>query len=182
MEKSNRSNFKGRRGHERSIEEKFWDYVVIRDGCWGWSGARMHYGYPQLAPLKSKRAKRSKTAGEAPLRGHRVSWELHNGPIPEGKLVLHKCDNTICTNPDHLYLGTQTENTKDAWDRGRRKTKRHYSADGKVLCKYGHEKILITGFTNKYVCRTCQRLRFKAKNRLVEETVHNIASSEGKER
>jgi len=101
------------------------------------------------------------TATTHPVRGHRVSWEIHNGPIPEGMSVLHKCDNTICTNPEHLYLGTQTQNMQDAWDRGRRKSPREVTADGKIYCKKGHEKKLLPTLnkdgTQKTDCLLCRK-------------------------
>ena len=53
------------------------------------------------------------------LSTHRLAWELENGPIPDGKLVLHKCDVKTCCNPDHLYVGTAADNTGDALRRGR---------------------------------------------------------------
>ncbi len=50
---------------------------------------------------------------------HRAVWELFNGPVPEGLIVRHKCDNPRCCNPDHLELGTQKDNVQDCRDRGR---------------------------------------------------------------
>jgi hypothetical protein len=52
-------------------------------------------------------------------RTHTVSWELSNGPIPDGMQVNHHCDNPPCINPEHLYLGTQSQNMADMNARGR---------------------------------------------------------------
>lgn len=50
---------------------------------------------------------------------HRVAWELTNGRIGPGLNVCHRCDNRLCIRPDHLFLGTQSENARDMWGKGR---------------------------------------------------------------
>lgn len=54
-----------------------------------------------------------------PQKAHRIAWELTHGPIPVDRQINHHCDNPICVRPDHLYLGTQLDNLKDAVRRGR---------------------------------------------------------------
>ena len=71
------------------------------DSCWNWDGAKVEgYGYLWVI-------------GNHLIRAHRYAWQLANGDIPEGKLVLHKCDNRSCVNPSHLYLGDHSDNMKD---------------------------------------------------------------------
>src|SRR3954470_5960578 len=92
--------------------ERFWPKVERRgsDECWPWVGARQQTGYGIL--FKSSRPRRWHLA-------HRLSWELHNGPIPGGLHVLHRCDNPPCVNPAHLFLGTQADNNRDRGRKGR---------------------------------------------------------------
>jgi hypothetical protein len=97
----------------RPLAERYWEKVVPNDdGCWAWDGAVNNYGYGRI---------QQGHRGEGEKLAHRVSWEIHNGPIPDGMSVLHRCDNPPCTRPDDLYLGTQTENMRDAWERTRRR-------------------------------------------------------------
>lgn len=75
--------------------------------CWEWQGTKYPNGYGWL-----------KVFGQNTL-AHRFSYELHNGPIPDGMEIMHSCDVKHCINPDHLRAGTHQENMKEAQERGR---------------------------------------------------------------
>lgn len=79
-------------------------------GCWLWRGTIQTTGYGQI---------RVGQRGPVYL-AHRLAWELANGPIPKGMLVLHHCDNPPCVRPDHLFLGTHRDNALDCIAKGRR--------------------------------------------------------------
>lgn len=83
--------------------------VIKKDGCWDWNGS-LRDGYGVLAKGKNSL-----------IGSHRVSYILHNGEIPSQMLVLHSCDNRKCTNPDHLRLGTHSDNNQDMRNRKRAK-------------------------------------------------------------
>jgi len=96
------------KGKMLPIENRFWERVNKTKTCWIFTGTLngiMGYGTISREGIQTP--------------AHRVSWEIHNGPIPFGMWVLHKCDNPPCVNPEHLYLGTVTENTNDKVNRGR---------------------------------------------------------------
>ncbi len=79
-------------------------------GCLEWQGHRMPFGYGQI--MLDDGTHRVTTT-------HRAAWMLEHGPIPEGLVVRHKCDNPPCVNVAHLELGTHQDNAQDAVDRGR---------------------------------------------------------------
>lgn len=78
-------------------------------GCWNYGGRLFHSGYGQFS-LKTPEGWQNRLA-------HRVMWERVKGPIPDGLVVRHRCDNKRCFNPDHLELGTPAENRTDAIQR-----------------------------------------------------------------
>lgn len=93
------------------VEERFWRHVKKTAECWIWAGKeKSKRGYGQIG-LGGRGAKQA--------LAHRFSYELHKGPIPCGMVVMHSCDNPRCVNPDHLSVGTHSDNTQDAVSKGR---------------------------------------------------------------
>jgi hypothetical protein len=95
------------------IPERFMALVEKTATCWLWKGGTFDdWGYG-IWPKKGW-----------PKRTHRMSWQIHFGPIPNDMKVLHCCDNPPCVRPDHLFLGTDKDNHDDMVSKGRRKEQR----------------------------------------------------------
>lgn len=95
---------------QRTPDERFWSKVAIVDdpvSCWPWTGMRYANGYGRFSE------------GRAPVYAHRFIWRVKNGPIPKGKYVCHRCDNPPCVRPDHLFLGSPSDNVRDMLTKGR---------------------------------------------------------------
>jgi hypothetical protein len=91
--------------------KRFWVKVLkIHEGCWEWQKGRDKSGYGLFH-----------IAGRV-VKTHRLSWMLAHGEIEEGKLILHKCDNPKCVNPDHLFIGNHKDNMADCVNKGRNAT------------------------------------------------------------
>jgi hypothetical protein len=86
---------------------RFWRVVDCGDVCWMWRAGLDRDGYGKFH------------AAGRHLKAHRFSWQLHHGPIPTGLFVCHRCDNPGCVRPDHLFLGTASDNNKDCAAKGR---------------------------------------------------------------
>jgi hypothetical protein len=89
----------------RSFKDRFLDFALPEpnSGCWLWIGGLYPSGYGSFDRRHA----------------HRCSWELHHGEIPKGLLVCHKCDVRHCVNPEHLFVGTQSDNLNDMVAKGR---------------------------------------------------------------
>ncbi len=98
----------------KTLEQRFWENVVVyRDGCWGWASYTNGLGYGVIHVRRRLENFRKN------IYAHRLSWEIHFGPVPDDLFVLHRCDNPACCRPDHLFLGTNTDNMKDCVAKGR---------------------------------------------------------------
>ncbi len=90
-------------------EIRVWRYLVPSCGCWIWGGTiQKRDGYGVFATKPGKQVK-----------AHRYVYELFGNKIPSGAHLLHRCDNRKCVNPDHMFIGTNRENTADRVAKGR---------------------------------------------------------------
>ena len=104
---------KSRLSLRKRLDTEFFSKVQIVGECWEWTG---------------KRQRRSRGPGgygivrrfARHVFAHRHAYQLAKGPIPDGAIVMHSCDNPPCINPAHLSVGTQSKNIADMWARGRR--------------------------------------------------------------
>jgi hypothetical protein len=95
-----------------SLWDRFHDKALPEpnSGCWLWIGAVKEFGYGVIGLGRRE---------QGTAKAHRVAYELYCGPIPAGQNVLHRCDNPSCVNPEHLFLGSLSDNMKDCVSKGR---------------------------------------------------------------
>lgn len=96
-------------GRREPLEERFFRYAMPEpmSGCWLWTAAVDKSGYGEIA------------VGRRSKRATHVSLLLHGVDIPPGMCALHRCDNRVCVNPDHLFVGTRLDNARDMIAKGR---------------------------------------------------------------
>lgn len=95
-----------------------------------------------------------------PAPAARVLWQLLHGPIPTEMHVCHRCDNVLCINPNHLFLGTRSDNLRDA------SRKKRLNGQQKVACAQGHlfsEHGVWWGNPKRRMCRACSYERARAR-------------------
>lgn len=116
-----------------SLNEQLWGRVdrSSANGCWLWTGSR-NGGYGTIS------------VGGKALRAHRLAYELTHGPIPQGAVVMHTCDNPPCVNPGHLKAGSQLDNIQDMLNKGRHRALRGEESPSAKLTDDAVEQIRIS--------------------------------------
>jgi hypothetical protein len=104
----------------RSVRDRIEDLSIPEpnSGCWLWLGTLVSGRYGGITCGSRTDGSRSV------VPAHRASYEAYVGPISDGLSVCHRCDVTQCVNPEHLFLGTHSDNMRDMAIKGRAKAKR----------------------------------------------------------
>jgi hypothetical protein len=102
----------------KAFTERFWSKVRKTPGCWLWTGAANNKGYGKIRLSGSRVMVSAHRASWILAFGHLESW---NGDYKAGLCVLHRCDVPLCVNPEHLFLGTMSDNAMDMLSKGRHK-------------------------------------------------------------
>jgi len=136
-----------------SYEERFFQKVDKTDSCWIWKGALSSKGYGSFSFNRKT------------TLAHRYSFLIHKGPIPDGAVICHTCDIPSCVNPEHLWAGTNSENTRDMFNKGREPI----SCKEQTHCRRGHSfdefgVLVYTKKTGRQIgkqwrtCKECKRI------------------------
>ncbi|QQD21197.1 hypothetical protein GJQ54_05145 [Oceanospirillaceae bacterium ASx5O] len=139
--------------HQMTVTERFFERVEksSEGGCWVWVGSKR--GSPRIKYG-------SFWNGKKHVAAHRFSWEMVNGEIPEGgdvrgMCVCHHCDNPLCVNPAHLFLGTHKDNMQD-------KVRKQRGTGSKAQCSRGHARNSANTYVSKSGikhCRICHKIK-----------------------
>ena len=131
-------NFSKRPDRKEILKNRILSRVEKNNDCWEWKGYIARTGYAQM-----KLQKKIKLA-------HRLSYELFIGDIPENSLVLHKCDNRKCVNPDHLFLGSHFDNTRDMCEKNRQTSHGRFKPEDIKFIREEHPKTPMKDLAQKY--------------------------------
>ena len=109
----------------KTVRQRFFAKVVQGPNCWTWSGFAQTPGGRGRMRIKNRN-----------YYAYRIAYALEHGSLPDGLVICHHCDNPACVRPDHLFAGTQADNTADMDAKGRRKNAPRYGRD--------HHKVRVT--------------------------------------
>ena len=127
------------------IPQRFLDAFEQQESCWIWLGSPSSSGYGQCL-YKEKH-----------WSAHRLSYTLYRGEIPKGKLVCHTCDNKLCVNPEHLYVGTHKDNNRDTYARNRMPLRYgHLAINVAKLSEEAAREIKYSNIETKTLCQKHQ--------------------------
>lgn len=136
-------------------------WTVAESGCWEWNGKRRG-----RTPETSYGIFSAKRLGFVDARAHRVMYEHFVGPIPDGMILRHSCDNPPCVNPEHLVPGTFADNSRDMVER-----RRHWRHD-RAECDHGHDLTLpgaIKHTKRANRCAECDRARHRESKQRIRD-------------
>jgi hypothetical protein len=133
---------------EQERIDAFWKRVDKTDSCWMWIGSKNSRGYGNFNVRTSDQWMN--------YLAHRLSWAIaNNQEVATHLVVRHGCDIPLCVNPDHLTIGTQKDNIRDAWDRGRLRMKMRC-----MVCFGLRDESWVVGST--VMCAKCYSKQFTA--------------------
>jgi len=145
---------------DETFVERFWSKVDKQsEGCWEWTSTKKIQGFGVISYKQRC------------LYAHRLAYLLHYKTLDQSLPIRHKCHNKSCCNPEHLFMETQRDNTKDCINKGRVAFQNKWNIGiinrNITHCKQGHAfDETNTGKTAKgRYCKRCQAVRYQAVRR-----------------
>ena len=144
----------------KDVENRFWSHVDIKsiDDCWNWTGCTKSSGYGAFR-IGGRKGKT--------ISANKFAYEITKGEIPEKHDVCHKCDNRLCCNPNHLFVGTRKQNMIDCVNKNRiARGEKHGSS---VLTK-----AQVTEIRSKYIPYKYSQFRLAKEYSVARTTIQEI--------